>query len=328
MAARVYSVMLTLIPLLGLVLIGIPPPDENAGAPPLPTMQDLHDMYDQGDYRTCLQQAARVTRLPVARQTLDKDEVNLLRGKSLIALRDSRSALRALEPVLKSTTPQFATEARALTALVRASPGVKYTIKSGPKFNSIDLADPANLKPGMLALLNDQLIAIEPEVRAALAANNLAPLPPLAPRILDLYALEQTATGASDRTATFGTPLGEHARELIKNELAERDREITVMESMANELYDTGGRGRRGWWWNNGVTRRGLVSDQRDRLDDMVDYLAKIEQTALKGQDISRAVNGNVGAWDEVLADAKRVRQHAQDVLDSEGIRTTSSQSP
>src|SRR4051794_28397646 len=133
------------------------PDDAKYQPAPAPTIQDLRDMYDQGDYQACLQQSGRALRLAGTSQTLDRDEVNLLRAKSLIGLKDGRSALRAVEPVLKSSNTDFAIEARALTSLLRASPSVKYTPKGGG--TPIDLSVPANLKPGLLAVLEDQLVA-------------------------------------------------------------------------------------------------------------------------------------------------------------------------
>jgi hypothetical protein len=40
-------------------------PAETQGSPPLPTMDELRQMYDHGDYQAAVQQIARVLRLRV-----------------------------------------------------------------------------------------------------------------------------------------------------------------------------------------------------------------------------------------------------------------------
>jgi hypothetical protein len=293
-------------------------------------MADLREMYAQGDYRTCLQQAARAARINAPNTPkIDTFELALLKAECLMALRDGRTARRNLEVAQDSTDPAVARRARALDLLVRSSRGLKYAPKNVQSSGDLDISDPSNFQPAMLALLDDELAAIEPDVRRALRATDLSPMMPLVPRLLDVYALELTATaGSADRAKALGQPLGEHARELMARELEARDREISKYAELANQLVDVpvvhrhGGGGTR-WWGNYGVTRRGLVSDERDRLYDLIDYLDKIEQTARKGEAIARTVDGNVQAWEQITAQADRVKQHAQETIDAEGIRTS-----
>ena len=70
------------------------PAAKNQGAPPpLPTLAELQEMYDTGDYRTAIQQIARVLRLRGApAEAYDRDAVMLLRGKTLLAMDDPRAA--------------------------------------------------------------------------------------------------------------------------------------------------------------------------------------------------------------------------------------------
>ena len=56
-------------------------------------MEQLQEMYDSGDYRTCLQQVATVMRLTgPAAKSYDKDQLQLLRGETLMSLNDPRTA--------------------------------------------------------------------------------------------------------------------------------------------------------------------------------------------------------------------------------------------
>src|SRR5689334_18952344 len=69
---------------------------QSAGEPPLPTMQDLRDTYAAGQYRTCVQQVARVLNLKTpAAEKYDRSELLGLRGDCLLNLGDRAGAIKA-----------------------------------------------------------------------------------------------------------------------------------------------------------------------------------------------------------------------------------------
>jgi hypothetical protein len=287
-------------------------------------MQDLHAMYDTGDYRAAVQQIARVLRLRgKAAEPYDRDALQLLRGKSLLALDDPRAAKRAFQEAEKSPQNNIAMTAHGLVALLNRCKLSIYKQRTGDHAE-INISDPKNLPVALEAVLDDELPAFQSEAAAATKANNLAPSQALIPKLLDLATIEYVASGKYERVGPIGKSIGEHARNLTEAELNSQDQRITAIENLANQVYDTGGYvgGRRGWWVTGGVTRRGLVSDERESLYDTIQYLGKIEEVAKHAVQIAKAIDGNVDAWSAVAAHATQVKAHAQYVLDAEGIRT------
>jgi hypothetical protein len=300
------------------------PADAKEGPPPLPTMDELHQMYDSGDYRTAVQQIARVMRLRGApAQPYDRDALQLLRGQTLLAMEDPRAAKRAFEEAQKSAQSDIAMRAHGYLALISRSKKAIYTKRTGDKAE-INIADPKTQTDAFLAVLDDELPSFQSEATTAAKADNLNPSIALVPKLLDLAGVEYAATGKNERVQSIAKEVGEHARELIEKELTTQDQRITAIEKMANQLIDTGGyvRRGRGGWWNSGVTRRGLVSDERESLYQLIEYLEKIEETAKRGQTGAKAVQGDAEAWDAVTQHAQQVKAHAQSVLEAEGIRT------
>jgi len=293
----------------------------------LPTMDELREMYESGDYRTAIQQIARVMRLRGApAQPYDHDALQLLRGKTLLAMEDPRAAKRAFEEARTSQQPDIAMTAHGYVTLLSRSKLSIYTKRSGDKAQ-INIADPKNRAEAFNALLDDELPAFQKEAAAATKADNLNPAIALVPKMLDLAGVDYAATGKCERVQSIAKEVGVHARELIQSELKAQDQKITAIENMANQLIDTGGyagrgthRGRGGW--NNDVTRRGLVSDEREDLYQLVEYLQKVEDTTKRGQAVAKAVNGETAAWDALVEQAGLVKNHAQYVLDAEGVRT------
>jgi hypothetical protein len=283
-------------------------------------------MYDGGAYQTAVQQIARVLRLRGdAAKPYDRDALLLLRGKTLLALDDPRAAKRAFEEAQTSVENDIALTAHGYVTLLNHSKLSIYTPPAGQQ--PIDLVDPSKQPEAFAAVLNSELPAFETAAAAAAKADNLSPAIALVPKLLDLASVEYAATAKVERVQPIAKQVGAHARDLIAQELAAQDQKITAIEKMANQLIDTGGyvgrrRHGRGWWWNNDVTRRGLVSDERENLYQLVQYLQKIEDTTKRGQTIAKAIHGEVAAWDALAEQAELVKNHAQYVLDAEGVRT------
>ncbi|MBC8108229.1 MAG: hypothetical protein H7Z14_16705 [Anaerolineae bacterium] len=303
-------------------------PAENPGPPPLPTMDELREMYDSGDYRTAVQQIARVLRLRGApAQPYDRDALQLLRGQTLLALDDPRAAKRSFDEAQKSAQNDIAMKAHGYFALLSRSKMNMYKKRTGDKAE-INISDPRLLVDAFTAVLDDELPAFQGEAATAVKANNLQPAIAIVPKLLDLASIEFAATGKYERVQPIGKQVGDHARDLIEKELTMQDQRITGIENMANQLIDTGGyvgRGTRrggGGWWNSSVTRRGLVSDERENLYQLIEYLEKVEDSAKRGQTVAKAVEGDVAAWDAVVEHAQQVKAHGQSVLEAEGVRT------
>jgi hypothetical protein len=180
----------------------------------------------------------------------------------------------------------------------------------------IGLASKESRAKALRALLQDELRAGEPDFRRAAAADNLVPIRDVLPKLADLYAVERTATGGDAQLRPILEPIGQRARTLIDRELGPREQTIAAVERRANQRVDVpavpGG-----WWWGGSV-RRGLHTDDRRELRDLIDYLRRVEETATLGQHLAASFDSDAGVWDPLITRASKAARSAQDVLDAE----------
>lgn len=287
---------------------------------PLPTLQDLHEMYDAKQYTICIQQIGRVLRLTGDEaKRHDKFTLQLLRGDCLLHLDDRASAIAAYQAAAKSLDPKVSVPARANELLARASDKMAYKPKSAAAAEPISIVEDGSRRLAMAAMFADQLADATGVLRQAKSAEDLTPIISAVPKVLDLYALETTATGKADRMWPDMVAIGERARSLIDKELGLVNAQIGGVEKRADQVIDSAYvRAGSSWWSNSGVVRKGLTSNDRKDLRDTIDYLARIHQSAERGQQIARQVDGNIAAWDAVLERIAHTSVYAQNVLDAD----------
>jgi hypothetical protein len=304
----------------------VPAQQKPAGAPPMPTMQDFHDMYAAAQYRICAQQVARVLNMKTpAAQVFDRGELLALRADCLLNLGDRAGAIRAYTDAQKSGNPDVWCHARAMELLVKSG---KYRPKPAPTATTspstdVDpgagVTDDAAMKQAMSDLLDVQRQRAEPKLRAAERAQNLAPILDALPEMMDLYALERTATGDTADIAPRIRDIGTIARSQMARELGRIDVRVQQLEGTANSSDSGGGRqagGNGGTWWS-GAGRRGLFSNERDDLRQTVDYVAKIQATAERGQHLARDFNGRPETWDPLITQCTTIDARANGLLDT-----------
>jgi hypothetical protein len=290
------------------------PPQSDTG--PLPTRAELKQMHDAGEYRVCLHQIGRILRLGPAK-SYDKAEMLLLRGDCLLHLEDPSTAKLAYQAAMNSTVPAQAREARAMTLLISRSTKLAYLPRSGDGGEAINIASHATRTRAMSALLHDELRESKPVIDRALAADNLAPIMDALPKFYDLYALERTATDGDGETRPILRAVGERARTLVSRELVVMDQKVAGIEKRADEIISAPYGGGSAWWWS-GSTRRGLYTDDRGQLRDLIDYLAKIADTTKLGQQVAISFDGDPHLWEPLIVHSIETLQHAQNVLDAE----------
>jgi hypothetical protein len=272
---------------------------------PALSVEAIGKLHDAGQYRSALQEAARTLRTPVGER--DKFQLQLIRGDCLLHQDDAPTALSAYAVAAKSPDANQSDVARAMSLLIRSSRDLKYTPKTGG--DAIDIIDHDSRTRGAAALLADKLASDRTDIDAALSADNLQPILAVIDPILDMIALEYVATGKDAQTHAMGQRVAERARDLIARELTRLNDRVGQYERVANQIIDDGG---------NGVTRRGLISTQRQELRDMIDYLAKIHTVAERGRQLAVKYNGPVDQWERILRDTTGIGRHASDVLAAE----------
>lgn len=287
------------------------PPTAGAQNEPVATMAEIRQARNQGNYRYALQQAARALRLTEeAARGYDQYELQVIRGDSLLHLGDPVTALQAYEAAAESRQPRQVGVARATALLIRRSTDLKYTPKSKPDAQPIDIVDRDSRRKAAAALLDDQLARLRDELAAAKRATTLNPILDVIQPLLDLRSLEYLATnGKGEQTLQIATEINERARELIAREVTQVANRVAQMEEMASQIQNDG---------SGSVYRRGLISTERQALRDDIAYLNRIGRALKDAQRIARMQGANGEKWEPLISRTLRAREYAQNVLITE----------
>jgi hypothetical protein len=282
---------------------------------PVATIVELKQMHDSGEYKTCLQQIARVMMLRgEAARPYDPFALLLLRGDCLLHLEDRTTAYDAFTSAEKSTDPAQKAEAIATAFLIQKSTGLQFVPRPPADQTPISIVDNADRKKAMLALYRQMVADSKPMIDAALDAKNLAPIIEGTPTFIDIDCLEVAATGSNNEIHPTLSHIAEHARELMSDELTAVDQRVKHVENMANT--QVAGGAYVGWW--SASTRRGLTTDDREALRRDAAYADRINSAASDFQHVSRSLGSTGEKWHPIIEKSMLVTQHAREVLAAE----------
>lgn len=283
-------------------------------SPRLATMDELRQMYDAGHFQVCLQQIARVSRLTGdAAKPYDRWALMLLKADCLLRLEDSAEALRTYRAAEASPVPKQAAEARAMDLLIQRSEQLAYRPKSRQVAEAYAITTPESRRKAMAALFEDELAVRQPLINQALEASNLQPILDVVQPLVTLWALETTATGKEDKSGPLLSGVGERARTLIDRDLQIRTAQLDGIRQRANQLVESTGV----YWWQDGVTRRGLYTPDRKELRDLMAYVQKVEDVSLLGQRYSWQLGRDGRKWDHIITDCKVLIAETEKVLEA-----------
>jgi hypothetical protein len=289
---------------------------------PVPSDQDLQKMLDQKEYRTCLQQTARVLQLRGdAARAYDPFTLQMRRGECFLNLGDWPTAVYAFHTAFTvAPSAAQAEQARAMEALVRASRSGQYFPAKSPN-DPINIVSPTTRQDAMKAFFNDQFAAAAPQIQTAQNATSLVPIIRFVPKAQELHALEMAGFGSDPQTQPLLLSLGDLARSMITTELNKQDGLISGIQNRANQLASSGFNwvtGANGTELLTADTRVGLSMTDRDSLRQMLPYLGEIVEATVRGKKVAQSLGRDGTAWDPVIKQAKGVAERAQNVLDAE----------
>ena len=290
-----------------------------------PTIADAQADFDKGEYRPSLQKISSILNSPSAQPgTPQRYDLLMLRGECLLQLKEPVGAANSFDSaglaIKGDGDVKKLSAARALAMLIRESPGMAYKPKTrsasegggaSGAAEAINIVPPDSRKRALLAMLDDRIAALKPQIEQAAAGTSLVPMEKLLPALRDMYAIELTATGEAARTIPLAQTLGDRARELITAELDRIGKRTAELRDLANETtFSNEGR-------NNGtIGNRGLTSPERDEIKSMAQTLMQIEKVAQEGRRINRRIGGTGQAWDEILAQTTECKEQAQAAYD------------
>jgi len=276
------------------------------------TLEDSQKAYDAGDYRASLLAIAKAMSLkqsPLPPQ--QQYTLLMLKGESLLHLGDRTYAIDAFNAASRAAgaTHDYknAALAKANAVLIQRSQGPVYR---PPGQDGINIVNAASRTKAMGAAYDDLLAQYTNKFKAVLEGDSLPPMLALVPTLGDLYVLETAATGEAKKTTEILKSFGQHARSLMEKELAREDRRVDELTSLANSLIGSD------FVVGSTIDRRGLWTPERNELEDIIQYVQKIQKAAQKGRQIAMSFGFTGENWDGIIAQAGDVLDQAQQLWD------------
>ena len=271
-------------------------------------LQQAREHLKAGRHQQALAEVSRGLRAPEVSEA-DQFALLMLRGETLLALQSPQYAAEAFRDAAEATSdPENRARARASAVLVRRSRGLEYTPKGPGDAKPIDIVDPDSRQKAMAALLDDTRRAMEPKVREAAKADTLLPIYELLTELGDMAAVELASTRALQQTGPLLQALGERARSLIGRELRQIDRRVETTLSRAGEVELLVG---------PNVGRRGLHTEDREQLRQLVPYLERIAAAAREGRGVANRFGNQqvVEQWEDLVLEADEMAARVEAAL-------------
>ena len=308
-------------PALLAVLLVISPAARAADPEPLPTQKQLHEMFDAGQYQPLLTKLARI--LPLKgdpAKAYDMVDLNLLKAEACIQQKAQDMAGVAANEAVKQTTAttdtKLATEARALSALLKHSQNLQYTPKSPAGSKPMPLADRDNRKAVYAALLADMQKEVDAKLASAKSSKSLPPIIAATQTLEDMDAVETMATGSDTASQKSGDELATEAHTLIDQTLANLDKQVAAIEKDADKLINNPAeKGKNGKTPKNEQRtghKAGLTDTMKGELHNIMDTCTKIMSVC---DDLSSVSKKEAAAYKQASASADKTGKDANRVL-------------
>lgn len=253
------------------------------------TVDELKKMLEDKEYQQVVRLAdkALIQQDPLLDQAVIYDlmilkaEALLRQGQRASAGREFASAARGAPDLEKAAW------ARASRLAIARSVDNAYTPRTGDK-EPIDIIDPDSRQKAFLAMAEDDRQAAERSFRGAVNARTLPALEDAAEQIGDVWVLELASTGKAEDTSKMLLQIGEHARLLITQDMAQIARRLAHIDRLAGEYDGFGG-------------RRGITSRERGDLRELGGYLAQVSDRVLVYRELAQRTGGPVAEWDRLF---------------------------
>ena len=218
----------------------------NANTNTLPTVDELHQLYKDGNYKETLQKLSRVLALKGdAAKAYDRHDLLRLRAETQLKLRDSAGAAATFEQAAKEAHDDKARAVDVASQMVikrsknlQFTPAAKKGAKGGAKVEPIDVGDPEKRKAAFAALLAEQKELVVPRVKAAKDAKALQPVIEALQAAGGLRTLELAATGDDAEVKTMVSDLSGRAKKMMADAVKDMTDTVNQIEESANRLQE------------------------------------------------------------------------------------------
>lgn len=298
----------------------------------LPTSEEIHKAYQDGEYQVTLRDIAHV--LPIhgeAGKQYDRYDLYILKAESLLHVKSVSGAAQAFGEAAKIAPDRNAKAiAEATDLLLRKSTGLTYRPRGDAKASKkpsgdagpaaeapgIDVIDPEHRKQALAAFYEDESSALAPKLKAAMEGKSLPPILAVVKGAHALHSMEIAAKGGDDATKDLVDKLANHARELLREALRTMDDRVDEIKKAADEEihYNIPVPDNSPAKYHNEdrVRRRGLDGSQTKELNG---YIADCNKVPPAANDLMEALGTDANFFEAEVKKAGAVWKKTNEVL-------------
>ena len=219
------------------------PPAQRPPADKAPTVSDIRDAFDQGEYPRVLQLATRALAAKgEAARGYDRYELLALKGETQLRMKQAPAAAQSFDDAAKAAADEKAAAlARAMAELARRSKNLLYTppaTKDAPAPNPIDVTDRSQRITAFTAMFQESRPRFAAVAEAARRGTELPPMLDALRKLWDLRSIEIAATESDAESKQLGAELAEKARSVMDRAVKEMADTVAELESSASQIYE------------------------------------------------------------------------------------------
>jgi hypothetical protein len=329
-AARFAAAIVLLLPMLA----GPAPRAAKADSPvtsePLPSGDQLHQLFKDKQYTVLLQKLSRVLQLRGdAARVYDKIDLLLLKADTHLQLKEQSLAVAAASAAVKlidedHTDLKQAAVAKATEKLLKQTHGYTFTPRTAPRGQlpqPISLLDVDRRADCFAAMFNDAKFDIASKMRAAKSARTLLPIIEAIKAVAELRTLELAAYGKDEQSAAQLDGLANQAKDLMAKAVKDLKAQADKDHDRANDLLPVRVDTRVALTSTQLYYKKGLEGDMMRELNKIVADSEAIAEAAKQFADISKAAADGFG---EVQDAAEKVAKSAKATLEDDYTGTYS----
>ena len=330
LAARLAAAIILLVSLSAGLHARTAKADAPASSDPLPTSDQLHQLFKDKQYASLLQKLSRVLQLHGdAARTYDRIDLLLLKADTHLQLKEQSLAITAATAAVRAidedrTDPRQAAIARSTEKLLKQTHGYTFTPRTAPRGQlpqPISLLDVDRRADCFAAMFNDAKFDIASKMRAAKSAKTLLPIIEAIKAVGELRTLELAAYGKDEQSAAQLDGLANQAKDMMAKAVKELKAQADKDHDRANEVLPVRVDARVGASTAQLYYKKGLEGDMMRELNKIIADCDAIADAAKQFADISKAAADGFG---EVQEAAEKVSKSAKATLEDDYTGTYS----
>jgi hypothetical protein len=289
---------------------------------PLPTADELHQMFSQGQYLDVLK-GTRGILAQTDQSTVDRVDLLKLKGEALLRTHsDSEAADAYHEAAQAAKSEDDASGLRATSLLFHQCHQEIYTPKahattdaSSQSTAPISVIGESSRKEAFAAMFDDEMTAKAHQIDAAKKATGLQPILEVAPSLRNLQDLEKAANGSTDKSDAAAKSVADHAKDMIDTAQKKLTAQLDEIEKKAGQTEHVNGNGTE----HHYNRRRGLNSDEITQLRDIG---TNCDQIVTACTDLGKALGSEGGEFSGLAKSAQDLKKRADEAAKKYGPKT------